>query len=539
MRMKKTICKRLLPILLCLLLYCAAVPLQVSAATYSGTCGNNAAWKFNTETGLLTISGTGKMTDYAGSYATPWQSYRLQIKTIVVENGITGIDREAFEYCRNLEEITLPEIPADNTPANNGRRVKYRLLGLLFGCDKTTYPQYSTGVLQWSEVNRDLREKEYYFSNIPSTLRKVTLTNCTEVPQYAFRNCTMIEEICLPDGLKSIGNQAFSGCTGLENLTVPDSVTSIGEKAFYGLQNVYYNGNAEGSPWGAKYANAVTEGYLIFDGPEKKTVIGHLPDISGDLVIPDGVTAITDEVFKSCTALTSVTIPSSMRTIGNYAFSGCSGLKSVTIRNGVESFGYDVFSNCDGLMELSLPASLSSISINITGGCDALQKITVDSANTHFSSDRNGVLYNKDKSELYQYPAGRTDDTFRVPVSVDRLANAAFSGCKHLNLIVLPKNMQYVHGNAFASCDAVVRMPMNYKQQKRIGVSDYSYYEYENNGVVQTTFESGYCIVTAIKSGTARFTVYDYCPVHIEAKVSYAWWQWLINIFLLGFIWYR
>ena len=73
----------------------------------SGTCGSNLTWTLNAETGVLTISGTGTMTDYVWDPA-PWGSYTSIIKTVIINDGVTSIGESAFYGCSSLTSLTIP-----------------------------------------------------------------------------------------------------------------------------------------------------------------------------------------------------------------------------------------------------------------------------------------------------------------------------------------------------------------------------------------------------------------------------------------------
>ena len=131
--------------------------------------------------------------------------------------------------------------------------------------------------------------------------------------------------------------------------------------------------------------------------------IGYYFEYSGSVIIPEtityesetySVTSVVDGAFSICYALTSVTIGNSVTFIGDDAFRECKNLISVTIGENLDEIGRDVFEFCSSLTE-----------------------IIVSLKNEKFSSE-NGVLYNKDKTTLIKYPAGKKDTSFTIPNSV-------------------------------------------------------------------------------------------------------------------------
>ena len=72
----------------------------------SGTCGENLAWDLTN--GVLTISGTGAMTDYTSYSSVPWSSCRPSITSVIISDGVTSIENYAFSNCTALTSITIP-----------------------------------------------------------------------------------------------------------------------------------------------------------------------------------------------------------------------------------------------------------------------------------------------------------------------------------------------------------------------------------------------------------------------------------------------
>ncbi len=161
----------------------------------------------------------------------------------------------------------------------------------------------------------------------------------------AFKDCTNLKNITIPNGVTSIGEYAFYGCTSLEAIEIPNSVTSMGNYAFYNchsLESANYLGTIEGwcdISFGSNSANPVNRAHDFYLNGE--LVI--------ELVIPNTVTEIKSEAFRGCTSLTSVVIPSSVTSIGEYAFYDCASLTSVTISDKTTSIGEYAFHRCASL----------------------------------------------------------------------------------------------------------------------------------------------------------------------------------------------
>ena len=83
--------------------------LKADAAAYSGKCGDNLTWSLDTDTGVLTISGTGYMYNWSSDTNVPWYSNRSSIKTVVIGDSVTSIEDLAFFDCTSLTSVTIPD----------------------------------------------------------------------------------------------------------------------------------------------------------------------------------------------------------------------------------------------------------------------------------------------------------------------------------------------------------------------------------------------------------------------------------------------
>ncbi|MGO5078135.1 leucine-rich repeat protein [Oscillospiraceae bacterium LCP25S3_E3] len=221
--------------------------------------------------------------------------------------------------------------------------------------------------------------------DIPSTIDGYKVT---EIGWSAFGNCTGLNNVTIPNSVKRIDYNAFIGCTGLKSVTIPNSVTEIAGSAFFGctgLKSVTVDKNNK---------NYTSADGILFN--KNKTAILIYPSAkdSSSYVIPSSVTEIGDSAFYGCTGLKSVTIPSSVTGIYSYAFYGCTGLKS----------------------------------------------ITVDKNNKNYTSV-DGVLFNKDKTEILIYPSAKDSSSYVIPNSVTEIRRDAFSRCISLTTIKIPQSV--------------------------------------------------------------------------------------------------
>jgi hypothetical protein len=255
--------------------------------------------------------------------------------------------------------------------------------------------------------------------------------------------------------LTSIGNYAFYRASSLTSIDIPANVESIGADAFIvsGLNDVYiqninkfnelnstsFNYGEQSSFYGATSVTIADDGLTSFkhvnntetniDIRGELTQNNYSTDISKNnishLIIGRRVTSIGSDAFFQASALTSVTIPSSVTSIGQQAFYGASALTSISIPAGVTSIGASAF----------YESGLTSISVDVN--------------NNNYSSHDNGVLFNKDKTTLIQYPIGSTNSSYIIPEGVTSIGPYAFYRASALNSIIIPTSVTSIETNAF------------------------------------------------------------------------------------------
>ncbi len=263
-------------------------------------------------------------------------------------------------------------------------------------------------------------------------------------PWYTLRS--KIKTVSVSDGALSIGNNAFSGCYVLESAAVPEGVTDIGINAFRDCASLE-----------------------AFDIPESVKTLGmgafYASDIR-NINIPASVTEIGANAFGWCASLEGFTVADNNE---NYyadefgvlfnknkteliKFPNNSNETGYAIPATVEKISDDAFENCASLQTVSLPASVTEIGSGVFFNC-GLESIIVDSANGSYSSDEFGVLFNKDKTRLIQYPCNASAQEYQVPASVKEIESAAFHNVVNLKGVALPDGMEAVGDYVFLFCE--------------------------------------------------------------------------------------
>ncbi len=267
----------------------------------------------------------------------------------------------------------------------------------------------------------------------------------TKIGEYALRLSTLLESVNIPNSVTNISSTAFVACRALKEINVESDNT-----AYSSENGVLYN--------------------------KSKTFLVRCPlTQTGSFTIPNSVTNIEAKAFADCKQLTNIDIPNTVAGIGNYAFQGCSGLTSITIPNQIWIISNGVFENCDNLTKINLPGSILYLNVNSFYKCPALTEINVDDENTQFSSE-NGVLFNKNKTQLIYCPRGKTGSytipdgvisieeeyvgafygsslkEIIIPNTVESIGKNTFNDCSNLTSIVIPRSVKSIGESAFNNC---------------------------------------------------------------------------------------
>ena len=185
---------------------------------------------------------------------------------------------------------------------------------------------------------------------------------------------------------------------------------------------------------------------FMMDGDKLVKYTGTATSVS----VPNGVKTIGAEAFADNTSLSYVTLPAGLLYIENGAFSGCRYLNRVIVPDGVRSIGNGAFADCENLSSVTLPASLTQMGTSVFAGCDDLKTIGIDKKNPNFVCE-DGVLYNDDKTVIYQVLAGRDKKNYTMPNSVEEIKKYAFWGCENLESVGISGHVKRIDDYAFSN----------------------------------------------------------------------------------------
>ena len=353
----------------------------------------------------------------------------------------------------------------------------------------------------------------------------------TAIGESAFEGADMTS-VEIPDTVRSIGDYAFFGCAGLTSVVLPSSLERIGDDAFRQTSLASADFKAAGS--------LKTIGDYAFFGLDIATV-----------ELPDSVTTLGEEAFGENDAVQEFTLPASLSGY-KASFAGCDSLTAFvkgsnthfsvtagvlldssgkvlhqypagkegdryTIGSGVDEIADKAFLGCR-LVTVTIPSGVTDIGVGAFAECGELTTISVNSSNRNYSSE-DGVLFNKtstrSKTVLVCYPAGKEDQTYRVPSGITTIRSMAFYGAG-VSEVVLPDTLDSIGSDAFAR-SSLTGIQLN-QGLETVGAGAFSECLSLRTVTIPSTvhtLEEAFAMCTALESvvwtgGTGTYTLGDY-----------------------------
>lgn len=379
-------------------------------------------YNFNTTDGTATVTYL-KTGSYSGRYGSGYNNASAYTGDVIIPKTVTynettyqvvAIDAQAFEYCKNLTSVTIPE--GVTTIGSAAFQSCTGLISVTIPEGVTTIGRsafYQCSGLTTVTIPKSVTEIDSYAFNYCSGLTKVIISDISawcnisfddgaSNPLYYAKHLysdagTEITNIVVPEGIEKLA-YTFINCEGLASVAIPASVTDINISTFSGCTNltkVTLNSNAIASKAGTYNSSSIRP---LFGNQVKEYVLG------------DGVTTIGDYAFKECTNLEQITFPSSLTQVGNDAFYGCTNLKKViakdiaswcgttfgTYYGGMHAnplfYAKHLYSDADTeITDLVVPAGVETINANAFYNCEGLKSVTIPNSvkgmgNSAFSS---------------------------------------------------------------------------------------------------------------------------------------------------------
>ena len=370
-----------------------------------------------------------------------------KLTEITIPESVTNIVHLAFGYCNNLNKIIdlcsepqiIDEYVFDGVPTDATVYVPK-------GC-KEAYSQADN----WNRFSNFVELPGAGDTFTVGDFKYTILSDTGQDVSVAAANPTTLSgEVTIPatvtnDGVvytvTSLADNGFYDCSNLTTLNLPETITSIGQSVS-GTGEAFETINV--SEENRFYSS---EDGVLFN--KDKTALVKIPDgRTGEYTVPSSVQIIENSAFAS-SRLSKVTCQEGLREIKDGAFVN-SNLTEIIFPESLSIIGVSAFQNCSNLVDINIPAGVEEIGGSAFGECMSLLDINVAEENKHYGSV-DGVLFNKDKSTLIQYPAGKSGP-YIIPNTVTTIAQGVFVSSK-LTEITIPESVTNIVWGAFWYCD--------------------------------------------------------------------------------------
>ena len=356
------------------------------------------------------------------------------LESITLSEGLEWIGSEAFAGCSSLSGITIPNSVERllGTPFTGCNITSIFLPENVFLTSASGYSSGETLSAMNNLENIEVAETNRYYCSIDGVLFSKDKGTLVAYPQNkkgneyiipegtltigedAFYNCSSLESIIIPEGMLNMEWNAFYGCSSIECIKIPGSVTLIGSDWSNCARSFGECSNLESIEVAETNENYCSIDGVLYNKNKDKLLFYPQNKKGEEYIVPNGVKEIWREVFVGCSNLRSIKIPGSVASIGDSLFKVC-----------------DAFEDCSNL-----------------------ESIEVDQSNGNYCSI-DGILFNKNKNELIEYPQNKKGEEYIIPKSVKKICNGAFSSCSNLNSIMIPKGVTEIEYSAFSGAGSL------------------------------------------------------------------------------------
>ena len=482
--------------------YVVELPMKKMKATdeFSGDCGADVKWSL--KDGVLTISGSGAMADYAINSPAPWAGFKSIIRSVVVQEGVTGIGSFAFFKHPALESAILPAGLKSIGVCAFGNCSKLSEAALPEGLTHLGNEAFTSTALKRVVLPESLETLDERAFAECAALESATING--KLSGSLFAGCTSLKNVTFNgNALKTIPVTVFSMCAALEEIEIPEGVTEIiqlgcspkkitlpstletlnADKIGYGVTDLTINNNDR----------FVKRDGIVYSA-DGKTIILCEKGVAGNIIIPDGAIVIGESAFRNCREITGIQIPATVKSIGRRAFWGDNKLASVALPEGLTSIGESAFFECTALEGIDIPDSVTDLGDSVFSGCTALK-------------------------------------TLEIPAGVTVIVRAMFANCSALKSIVVHTGVTSIEYDAFA----YIQIGTIYY---RGGVDEWnavtgagkpadgSYeivYYYGRNDVATITEQPKDCMLAQHSAAENALSITVTAPTEGDGKVSFAW----------------
>lgn len=481
-------------------------PSTTEEKTISGVCGDNLTWNID-EYGVLTIDGIGEMYDFGLEFdietmrnipTSPWK-YNHDIKSIILNDGVTSIGKMAFSSCDECTSITIPNSVKSigNSALSAGTNLvdiyysgseeewKKITPDLYFGktdladttihCDDADicYDYYNPyNNYTFDSVQGGVNIISYIGSNTDVIIpEKITGEDVISISDEAFKG-SKIHSVVIPDTVITIGDRAFEDCSLLSSVTIGNGVTTLGDSLFESCHLLS----------DISIGNSVTK--------LSKKMFYDCKALA-EIELPDNIVSIDDQAFDSCSSISTFNIPDSIENIGKSAFGGCSSLSNISIGKNVNLIDDNAFQGCSALSAIVLPDRLTVLGKEAFRSCPALSSVTIPAGLIKIGADAfngtpwltieqsknplvivNNILIDSENfysdNENFVIPSGVTaiaDNIFfsdyfgdygfakiTIPDSVISIGDNFCLSCFSLKEVSMGNNVKIIGDSAFKEC---------------------------------------------------------------------------------------